>query len=253
MLVEPRPKALANSRARVLCSAFMHSLTGVTVGALFSAGSAMADPSGDCQAAYDRHDYAQALGLCRPLAEQGDPTPQAVLGLMYMRGQGVQHDDLEAADWFRKAAEQGDGTGEAWLGFSYFVGFGGVPEDLAEAMRWYRKAAKQGNAAGEEGLGTMFAGGMIVQHDDEQAAMWFRKAAQQGDAAAQHDLGAAYEYGHGVPKDYVLAYMWQSLASTSEFNVGLVARSARDGLAKQMTPDQIAEARRLAREWKPTK
>ena len=36
-------------------------------------------------------------------------------------------------------------------------------------MRWYRKAAKQGNAAGEEGLGTMFAGGMIVQHDDEQA------------------------------------------------------------------------------------
>ena len=108
-------EALANSRASVLCSAFKHSLTGVTVGALFSAGSAMADPSGDCQAAYDRHDYAQALGLCRPLAEQGDPTPQAVLGLMYMRGQGVQHDDLEAADWFRKAAEQGDGTGEAWL------------------------------------------------------------------------------------------------------------------------------------------
>ena len=174
---------------------------------------------------------------------------------MFMRGQGVPHDDLEAADWSRKAAaEQGDGTGEAWLGFSYFVGFGGVPEDLAEAMRWYRKAAKQGNAAGEEGLGTMFAGGMIVQHDDEQAAMWFRKAAQQGDAAAQHDLGAAYnDAGAGVPKYHVLAYMWQSLASTSEFNVGLSARSARDGLAKQMTPDQIAEAQRMAREWKPTK
>jgi uncharacterized protein len=99
----------------------------------------------------------------------------------------------------------------------------------------------------------MFAGGMIVQHDDEQAAMWFRKAAQQGDAAAQHDLGAAYEYGHGVPRDYVLAYMWQSLASTSEFNVGLVARSARDRLAKLMTPDVIAEAQKMAREWKPTK
>ena len=123
MLVEPRPRALANSRASVLCSAFKHSLTGVTVAALFSSASyAIADPSGDCAAAYDRRDFAEALRVCRPLAEQGDPKSQAVLGLMYMRGQGVQHDDLEAVDWFRKAAEQGDGTGEAWLGFSYFMG-----------------------------------------------------------------------------------------------------------------------------------
>jgi hypothetical protein len=35
-----------------------------------------------------------------------------------------------------------------------------------------------------------------------------------------------------------------------------VAKSAammRDELAKKMTPDQIAEAQRLARQWKPTK
>jgi TPR repeat protein len=252
MLVEQPPSALAKSFIGSLCNAFSLSLTGAAI-TLFSVSSAIADPSGDCTAAYDQQEYAKAIELCRPLAEQGEPKPQAVLGLMYMRGQGVEHDDLEAADWFRKAAEQGDGTGEAWLGFSYFVGFGGVPEDLAEAMRWYRKAAKQGNATGEEGLGTMFAGGMIVQHDDEQAAMWFRKAAQQGDAAAQHDLGAAYEYGHGVPRDYVLAYMWQSLASAPKVNVGLVAKSALDGLAKQMTLDQIAEAQKMAREWNPTK
>jgi uncharacterized protein len=165
---------------------------------------------------------------------------------MSMRGQGVPHDDLEAVDWFRKAAEQGDGTGEAWLGFSYFIGFGGVPEDRAEAMKWYRKAAKQGNAVGERGLGETFMYGIVVSHDDDQAAMWFRKAAEQGDAVAQHDLGGAYEYGRGVPKDFVLAYMWESLASTSEFNVGLLARSARDGLAKQMNPEQIAEAQRMA-------
>jgi uncharacterized protein len=99
----------------------------------------------------------------------------------------------------------------------------------------------------------MFMSGIVVPHDDDQAAMWFRKAAEQGDAVAQHDLGAAYEYGRGVPKDFVLAYMWESLASTSEFNVALPARSARDGLAKQMTPDQIADAQRMAREWRPTK
>jgi hypothetical protein len=31
------------------------------------------------------------------------------------------------------------------------------------------------------------------------------------------------------------------------------ARRARDELAAQMSPDQITEAQRLAREWKPTK
>jgi TPR repeat protein len=226
---------------------------GVVAAALLSAGGAIADPAADCQAAYDRRDYAEALRLCQPLAEQGYPKPQAVLGLMFMRGQGVPHDDLGAADWFRKAAEQGDGVAEAWLGFSYFVGFGGVPEDRAEALRWYREAAKQGNPMGEAGLAGMFAGGMIVQHDDEQAAMWFRKAAEQGDAEAQHDLGGAYEYGHGVPKNLVLAYMWESLASTSKFNVGLAAGWARDRLAKQMTAGQVAEAQRMASEWKPTK
>jgi TPR repeat protein len=203
--------------------------------------------------AYNRKDYATALQLLRPLAQQGDPRAPAVLGLMYMRGQGVQHDDLEAVDWFRKAAEQGDSMGEAWLGFSYFVGFAGVPEDRAEALRWYRKAAKQGNAVGEAGLGMMFMYGVVVPHDYDQAAMWFRKAAEQGDAEAQNDLGAAYEYGHGVPKDFVLAYMWESLASTSELNVAFPAGLARDRLAKQMTPEQIAEAQRLTREWKPTK
>ena len=33
-------------------------------------------------------------------------------------------------------------------------------------------------------------------------------------------------------------------------NRGLVIRN-RDQLAAQMTPEQIAEARRLAREWRP--
>jgi hypothetical protein len=47
--------------------------------------------------------------------------------------------------------------------------------------------------------------------------------------------------------------MWEDLASKSELNVALVAGLARDGLAKQMTADQIVEAQRLAPEWKPTK
>jgi len=58
-----------------------------------------------------------------------------------------------------------------------------------------------------------------------------------------------YEYGQGVTQDYVQAHMWSNLAAAGGLNVGAL----RDRLAKQMTPAQIAEARRLAREWKPKK
>ena len=55
-----------------------------------------------------------------------------------------------------------------------------------------------------------------------------------------------YYLGLGVPKDLVTAQMWFYLAAPSY----IPARKNRDILEKQMTPDQIAEAQKLAREWK---
>ncbi len=76
----------------------------------------------------------------------------------------------------------------------------------------------------------------------------FRQLADQGDANAQHNLGVMYAKGRGVTQDYVQAHMWYNLAATRGLKLG---RKSRDSLAKQMTPAQIAEAQRLAREWKP--
>ena len=51
-------------------------------------------------------------------------------------------------------------------------------------------------------------------------------------------------------QDYVLAHMWYNLAAAQD--AGVAAKN-RDRVAAKMTPAQIAEAQRLAREWKPTK
>ena len=59
-----------------------------------------------------------------------------------------------------------------------------------------------------------------------------------------------YYHGQGVPQDYIQAHMWWNLAA-SQGNEW--ASRYRENLAKSMTPDQIAEARKLAREWKPVK
>ena len=54
--------------------------------------------------------------------------------------------------------------------------------------------------------------------------------------------------GQGVQQDVVLAYMWLALATAREPD----AVGERDVAASQMTPEEIAEAQRLARNWKPT-
>jgi TPR repeat protein len=76
------------------------------------------------------------------------------------------------------------------------------------------------------------------------AASWFRKAAEQGEADAQGHLGAMYAQGQGVPQDYVTAHMWLDLAAASGDKNAVI----RDMIAAQMTPEQIAEAQKLARQ-----
>ena len=78
--------------------------------------------------------------------------------------------------------------------------------------------------------------------------MLFRSAANQGEAVAQTKLGIMYDDGEGVPKDKVQAYKWLSLAAA---NGDKPAPMLRDLLAKEMTAAQIAEAKKLASEWKP--
>jgi TPR repeat protein len=68
---------------------------------------AVAGPFEDVGAAYERGDYATALRLIRPLAEQGGAKAQYNLGQMYRDGQGVPQDYAEAVKWYRLAAEQG--------------------------------------------------------------------------------------------------------------------------------------------------
>jgi uncharacterized protein len=138
---------------------------------------------------------------------------------------------------------------EEFIGGYYDLGQG-VPQDYAEAMKWYRKAAAQGEAGAQYSIGMMYDYGNGVPVDYAEAGRWYLKAADQAYSRAQRALGDMCSVGHGVPKDYVKAYMWLNLAAG---HGAPQAASSRDYLAKLMTPAQLAEAQRLAREWKPMK
>jgi TPR repeat protein len=157
-------------------------VTAVVLASAFAA-PAVAGTFEDAVDAHARGDYAKALRLIRPLANDGDATAQFNLGLMYVTGSGVQQDESAAALWFRKAAEQGYARAQTNLETLYRDGRG-VTEDVTEAVMWFRKAAEQGHPKAMLDLGVMYAEGLGVPQDYVRAHMWFSLAAAQGEQRA---------------------------------------------------------------------
>jgi TPR repeat protein len=91
--------------------------------------------------AYDRANYATALQVWLPRAQEGDPDAQNKVGEIYEKGMGTHPDYDMAALWYRRAADQGFSRAQVNLGFLYEKGLG-VPQDLQTALNWYRKGSK---------------------------------------------------------------------------------------------------------------
>jgi len=119
--------------------------------------------------------------------------------------------------------------------------------DYDTALKEFRPLADQGDPLAQATLGLMYAEGEGVAQDYQEAVRWYRLAAEQGHASGQFSLGAMYTAGQGVLKDYVLAHMWMNLAAAQRVKKAV---KGRDLLEILMTPAQLAEAQRLAREWK---
>jgi len=181
---------------------------------------------------------------------------------MYERGDGVPADRAEASRYYFRAAD---------IALAKVAGALMRSPPQSDELPWdpdavvyaFDQGAERGHAKAQYAVGALYAGGcesMGVPQEYTEAVRWYRKAAEQGLASAQFDLGLMYASGHGVPQDYVLAHMWFNLsASSNRGDQSLQAAAAtnerriqaRDEVARKMTPDQIAEAQRRAREWKP--
>jgi len=231
----------------------------------------------------ERDSFAQV----RTKAEKGDAEAQLKLGSLYAAGEGVPQDPKKAVKWHRKAAEQGLGRAEYQLALDYAHGFG-VKPDPVEAFQWFRRAAQSGVAKAQVDLGLCYVNGRGVRENAVEAVFWFRKAADQGEPEAQYQLGkcyfegrgvtkntlegfkwtrlaavqgnasgqrrlgTCYEKGEGVAQDYVQAHKWFNLAAAQD---DLNAADIRVSIAKietSLSKEQMAEAQRLARDFKPS-
>jgi uncharacterized protein len=183
--------------------------------AIAAATAVVAGPLEDGVKAYREHDYAAALALWQPLADNGVAAAQYRLGTLYAEGKGVGQDDAKAVAWFQRAAGQGDADAQYNLAASY-----------------------------AEGLG--------VAKDDAEAAKWFRRAADQGMPYAQLNLGILYAAKRGVTPDDVEAVKWLELAVFSLPPGGARSDAARvlKEVADRLTDEQLLEARVRERTWR---
>lgn len=197
-------------------------------------------------------EYARALELLEPLAEEGDAGAQVAIGAMYAQGLGVPLELETAREWFLKSARQGnekarsnllymadqflypEGTQRrcrdalaiitelATLGYQraytaagnlLYEGCDEVPSDPAAGVSWWREAAASGDPVAQTNLAVAYASGTGVEQDYPIALEWYRKAAEQGHAPGQYGLGLMYEYGDGVEPDRAEARRWYELAA----------------------------------------
>jgi hypothetical protein len=122
-----------------------------------------------------------------------------------------------------------------------------------------RLAAEQGHARAQFAVGLGYNNGVGVPRNNAEALKWYRRSADQGHPAAQFFLGLMYWSGEGVPRDFVQAYMWFNLAAACDLceaypdanGASPNAAESRERVARDMTVAQIADAQKMASDWRP--
>lgn len=125
----------------------------------------------DGRSAYLRKDYQTALEEWRPLAAEGDPRAQSMLGYLYKKGYGVPQDLNEAIRWFKLAAEQGNGFSQNELGVAYYTGKG-MPQDLVRAAMWFNLSKLRGIGLGNRNSVEKKLDPASVQRARRMAEQW---------------------------------------------------------------------------------
>ena len=138
--------------------------------------------------------YQEAWALLAPLAEQGNPEAQYLLGHMLDVGLGTNPDAPSALGWFLKAAEQGHQEAALRAGLAYLQGRG-VDPNPEKGVAFLEQAAAFGHHPAELALGKALLLGALGEGHGAEAVRWLACAADGGDGEAAEILGVILANG----------------------------------------------------------
>jgi TPR repeat protein len=162
----------------------------IFVAGVMLCATAHADVQQKIAAAYQKGDFARAVTLAKPVATSDTPDhhAQTLLGLMYLKGQGVARSD-EAAFKLLKSAHNFDMGASVIVGWMYLNAIGTEASDAkaAEAFQVPALADEDGDAS--QLLSWLYLNGRGVAADYSEAVAFSAKAV----AAGRHELPALVE------------------------------------------------------------
>lgn len=106
--------------------------------------------------AHDKGQYSIAFPIVFGNALLNDRAACALLGSMYLFGQGVEKDGSRAEFWLTKAANKDVAEAQTLLGVMYATGQG-VPRDVDKGRSWLARAASRGNLEAARILKQLYA------------------------------------------------------------------------------------------------
>ena len=185
-------------------------------------------------------------------AAENDNFDVLAVGIMYLKGLGVEQNFDKAREYLEKAAALKAHYANYYLGEMYEKGLG-VEQNLETARKFYKlaaallnqdsspfiiltqifgskkdaekaeqlyhelydwrlDAANFGNSDCMWKIGMMYEKGQYVEKNLDTALEWYKKSAAQNNSEAMRILGYLYEHGEDVPQDYKKAVEWYEKA-----------------------------------------
>ena len=194
--------------------------------------------------AFATHEHTEAIRLLRPLAENGQPLAQLLLGRIYVHSNSVTRDCGSGVSWLIRASDLGNAEAAFELADLYKRGHCVAPNESI-ALNWYIKAAEEGYPAAPNAVAEIYLGSDKLAPDYPASLRWFLRAVRLFDKSACFHIGTIYAQGRGVPTDYKEAYKWFELSLLLTPYYGDEwdrALTARDRVREQLMPAQVAEA-----------
>jgi TPR repeat protein len=177
-------------------------------------------------------------------ARSGDAEAQYEVGIMYLKGQGVEQDRDKAVEWLKSAAasgneqadsklarieeqeskfnelkgqaKRGDLEAQYELAMMYLKGRG-VEADGKTALRYLQDGADKGDEKSITRLGIVSFKGEVGRPDYKKALQLFNRVSAKS-VLAQYYLGEMYASGSGVKRNYDTAIDWYKKAADGGFN-----------------------------------
>lgn len=192
----------------------------------------------------DRH---EAFLMLKSAWDHGIADAGYALFTIYYYGLGVEKNYETAREYLAKSAEMGYSLSQRSLGHVYYGHkYSEIAKtDYEKALHWYKCAADQGDKVSALAIAEIYYLGKGVEKDDRQAFKWLLRSSklEYGSPTASFvSLAKFYEEGIGTDVDLVQAYKYYDLQ-------GSAGAEGKQRLSKQMTKEQIEEARRQSLEW----